>query len=341
MACRRRVVVTIMLQLLMLAALPAAADSPSCAKLRDLKSKTYGFHPARLTDKERSQKSKAMDAFWDEAKKSRDSTCLVTLLQNEPDGEFFLFDGASLLVKLSPTRTSADVAVAAIQRADLEDIDVAGYISLVLRLRQLEADTGPLAVKLLTAPEVSGFVAVHALRIDRNVAGMFLFGSLSTDQNDKYLLPLLASENKAVRNTAIYLATASMTAASFAALRDVDKAGLPESLVRAVDSVLVKRVESIAREPKHAREEVLRALASYPNDESAFEGSGAEEMMFSAVLTLTPADVEAVRSARWRSFRGVSDESLYRFYGMTNLLITMINRMDLYAEYRRPSQQPK
>jgi hypothetical protein len=318
--------ITFVISLSMLSTISFGQD---CTLMEKQKGEIYDFHPAKVTAKESERRASLMDEFWNRAKKDNASACLVKLLADAKEGEFFLFDGAALLLEVEPTKAAAEVATGAIVRSDISDVDVPGYISLTLRLNALGADTGPLAVKLITAPEVSGFVPMHALKIDRNVAAMFLFGSLGEEQNDRYLLPLIDDKNPEVRKTAIYLTTASMTPTSFAALRKIPREQLPKELAPAVDSVLLKRADEVKGPAKFTREQVLATLSKFPEEPSA-----TGEVWKSAVLTLLAEDITAVRAARSRSFRSLSDESLYRFYDMTNLLISLINRFDLYSENR-------
>jgi hypothetical protein len=49
---------------------------------------------------------------------------------------------------------------------------------------------------------------------------------------------------------------------------------------------------------------------------------------------LTEADLPAVREARRKSIHGLSDESLYEYFAYTTIIRGVINRLDLYKEYR-------
>jgi hypothetical protein len=230
---------------------------------------------------------------------------------------------------------SANIAAEAIQRADLQDIDVAGFLNLYVRLNRAGADVGPLAVRFIKQPQVSGFVPQHNLQIDRNVAAMFLFGSLSADQNDRYLLPLFKEPNKETREAAIYMGTATLTPAALKALKALDRSTISKELGRVIDSVLTRHSVKIDAKPKYSREQILAKLKKFPEmDASDYEEHESEEIDKSIILTLTKDDVLALRDARARSFTSVSDESLYRYRDLTTLLLTLINRLDLYSEDR-------
>jgi hypothetical protein len=314
--------------------MPALALGADCETLAKLEASTYNFRPSQVTKQQRTTKSNEMDTFWERAKGSPD--CVAELLRKEKDGSFFLFDGAALLMEEAPSKENAQLAADSILRSNFEDIDVAGFISMYLRLNRTGADVGRLAQAFLKQQKVQGYVPQHSLTIDRTVAAMFLFGSLSAEQNDRYLLPLISDLNQEVRESAIYMATASMTQASFQALATLDRSKLPKELNGAIDSVLLPRRTGAGGTPKYTREQILAKLRKFPEmDSSDFEEGEAKEIDRSLVLTLQKEDVPLLREARARSFAGLSDESLYRYKDMTNLLISVINHLELYKDVRQ------
>ena len=54
----------------------------------------------------------------------------------------------------------------------------------------------------------------------------------------------------------------------------------------------------------------------------------------SAVAALQPEDLEILRDARRKSLYNVSDESLDEYLAFTQVMIGLINRLDLYKEFR-------
>lgn len=313
--------------------LSVSVASQECSELEKLKAKTYDFRPSKASDAQRKAKGGQMDAFWNAAKGKRD--CVAALLKKEGDGNFFLFDGAALLMQEDQRAASAEIARDAVLRADLADVDVAGYLDLYLRIHRAGADVGPLAVKLMNEPTVSGFVPQHSLQIDRNVAAMFLFGPLSADQNDRYLVPLFGHANKETRESAIYMGTAALTPAALKALKALDRKTVSKELTSVIDSVLFRHQVKLDAKPKYTREQILAKLRKFPEmDESDYSENESKEIDKSIILTLNKDDVPALRDARARSFTSVSDESLYRYRDLTNLLLTLVNRLDLYSEDR-------
>jgi len=97
--------------------------------------------------------------------------------------------------------------------------------------------------------------------------------------------------------------------------------------------------------PAYSREQVLariRALPRTPEQaqaelkkENPVLGIAEDEpLVRSAIVTLTAADLDTVRDARRASLMSVSDEVLYEYAAFTRILLGMINRLDLYKEYR-------
>jgi hypothetical protein len=56
--------------------------------------------------------------------------------------------------------------------------------------------------------------------------------------------------------------------------------------------------------------------------------------MNSAVATLQPGDFELLRTARHKALFNVSDHSLEEYLAFTQVMIGLINRLDLYKEFR-------
>lgn len=63
--------------------------------------------------------------------------------------------------------------------------------------------------------------------------------------------------------------------------------------------------------------------------------SGHKRFEESAIATLTADDIPEIREARRKAVHGVSDETLYEYYAYTRIILGVINRLDLYSEYRK------
>jgi hypothetical protein len=54
----------------------------------------------------------------------------------------------------------------------------------------------------------------------------------------------------------------------------------------------------------------------------------------SVYATFTPADVETLRESRRKFITGVSNEAVEGYAEMSRVLLHLINKLHLYAEYR-------
>jgi len=326
----------------------ATAQGQGCAELQALRKQTYGFRPTKLTQQQQTAKEGQIDRFWKlvEAQGQRGIACLREMLKSEPTDSFFLFDGASLLLHLDDSPPSLSAISDAAGRSDLGEINAAGYVELVLELAQHGLDTGALAEKYMKYPNVDGYMPEPALPVDRATGAIFLYGSMPPERADKYLVPLLSSNETDVRGTAALQLALNMTQESFRALASLPSLdGLPEYARKQVIAALAYHAPSEKAIPSYSREEVLARLRSLPHTREQIEAelkkekpiagiSDDEPLVRSAILTLNAADLDAVRTARRTALLSVSEASLYDYAAYTRVILGVINRLDLYKEYR-------
>jgi len=62
--------------------------------------------------------------------------------------------------------------------------------------------------------------------------------------------------------------------------------------------------------------------------------AGHTAFLNSAVATLLPEDFKTLQDARRKALFNVSDESLEEYLAFTQLMIGLINKLDLYKDYR-------
>lgn len=340
--------VPLMLLSLLLLVAGAAAQERSCAELQALKREAYGFRPTKLTQPQQNAKERQIDRFWKlaEMQGQRGVACLRTMLKSESTDPFFLFDGATLLLNLDDSRPSLAVVRDAVERSDLGEINAAGYVELVLELAQHGMDTGALAEKYMRYPNVDGYVAEHSLAVDRATGAIFLYGSMPPERADKYLVPLLNTRDPEICGTAALQLALNMTRDSYralAALPGIDD--LPEPARKQVTAALAYHAPLGKVIPTHTREQVLARLRALPRTPEQMESELKKEkpmvgiaddqpFIRSAISTLTAADLVTVREARRAALLSVSDESLYEYMAYTRIILGVINRLDLYKEYR-------
>ncbi len=346
-ACQPRRFAPIFVSLLLLVA-AAAGQEPGCAELQALKKQTYGFRPTKLSEPQRTAKEKQIDRFRKlaESQGERGIRCLRGMLKSESRDTFFLFDGASLLLHLDDSQPSLAVVSEAAGRSDLGEINTAGYVELVLELAQHGVDTGALAEKYMRYPEVDGDIPERSLTVDRATGAIFLYGSMSAERADKDLVPLLAAKEADVRGAAALQLALSMTRESYRALAGLPGIdNLPEYVQNEVVEALAYHAPAGNVIPTYSREQVLVRLHTLPRTAEQMEAelkkenpvlgiADDEPFIRSAIAVLSAADLDAVREARRAALLSVSDESLYEYAAYTRVILGVINRLDLYKEYR-------
>jgi len=338
----------LVLMSLLLVPVAAAAQERACAELQTLKKETYGFRPSKLTQRQRTAKEQQINRFRKLAEEQgqRGVRCIREMLKSESKDSFFLFDGASLLLHLDDSQPSLAVVSDAAARSDLGEINAANYIELVLALARHGINTGLLAEKYLLYPNVDDYVAEHSLSLDRATGAIFLYGSMTPERADEALVPLLNAKQADVRGTAVLQLALNMTHESYralAALPGLD--GLPDYAQRQVIAALAYHPSEGKVIPTYSREQVLVRLHGLPRTSEQMEAelkkespvvgiANNEPLIRSAIATLNGTDLDAVREARRVALMSVSEESLAEYAAYTRVILGVINRLDLYKEYR-------
>jgi hypothetical protein len=368
--------------LVLLGCLPLLAQkADSCAAIRAAKAKTYGFSPSRLADKPRQAKAVQMDSFWRLVgqDKTAGAECLRGLLIAEKQDGFFLFDGASLLYSLDQSEDSTRVVVSSLGKADMAEIEPAGYLRLLLRMSNAGVDIGPLAGRYLEYPQVKTYVPQHAMDLDRDMGALLLYGSMAAEKEDSYLIAALNDKERYARATAALLLALNMTEESLKALSTfsgwADVAEDSKKVILSYRTYAPYQPSAVAM--KFSREEVLAYIEQLPHDEAEFRTAmqrqeeyekqhpeltpkgklsdsqleaevnrkvqesppffgvaGADRFIESAVANLTEADLPVIREARRKSLRSISDEALGEYFAYSHIIRGVVNRLDLYREYR-------
>ena len=71
------------------------------------------------------------------------------------------------------------------------------------------------------------------------------------------------------------------------------------------------------------------------DEEPFFSIAGYNRFEESAIVTMTGDELSVVREARRKAVVGVSDETLYEYFANTRIILGLINRLDLYREFRK------
>jgi hypothetical protein len=151
---------------------------------------TYNFQPHTLTSAEITQKSGVLDQFWTSAK-SQPDVYIPALRQELADFRnpiFLLYDGSMLLLSLSDTSIDRKLALAAMARSDLRDVQAKDYFFQVHRMAALNEDTSAAAFHILEQPDFKVFIPQHVLTLGQNYALVYMV--LPTNQ-DYWLQPAI------------------------------------------------------------------------------------------------------------------------------------------------------
>jgi hypothetical protein len=301
-------------------------------------------------------------------------SCIRDLLTEEKTDHVFQFDAASMLFPADHSPEALTLIRDSLRQADFQESDPANYLTLAMDLQQAGVDVRPLAAKLLLYPNATIHISEHQMDLDSDTAALFLYGSMDPAQATTALIRLLDAKQPFVRAAAAHLLAEQMTQDSFRALSKWDGISRIEEDFRRNDIQTIMKYQPINPadygSPKFTRETVLQTIAGLPHTRKEFDevmatkGAAFDQQMrdkkatqqdiaqavadglpiygiadhtafvTSAVATLQPADFDTIREARRKSLYNVSDESLAEYLAYTQILIGMLNRLDLFKDYR-------
>lgn len=301
-------------------------------------------------------------------------TCIHAMLAEEKTDHNFQFDAASMLFPLDHSPETLNLIRDSLAQTDFQESDPANYLTLALALGQSGVDIRPLAAKLLLFPNAVIHISDHDVDLDSDTAALFLYGTMEPAQASSALISLLQAPQPFVRDAAAHLLAEQMTGESFRALSQWDGLDKIQEDFRRNDVQSVMRYQAPSpadfANPKFTREQVLQTIASMPHTQKDFDdvmatrGAAFDQQMrdkkatqqqlaqavadsfpiygladhtafiSSAIATLKPDDFSTIRDARRKSLYNVSDEGLNEYLSYTHILIGLLNRLDLFKEYR-------
>jgi hypothetical protein len=300
--------------------------------------------------------------------------CIRGLLAEEKSDHIFQFDAASMLFPADHSPETLNLIRDSLAQADFQESDPANYLSLAMDLSLAGADIRPLAARLLLYPNAVIHISEHSLDLDSDSAALFLYGSMDPAQSSNALITLLQAPEPYVRAAAAHLLAEQMTEEGFRALSKWEGVAKIEEEFRRNDIQSVMKFQAVNpadyAHPKFTREQVLQTIASLPHTRKEFDEvmatKGAEfdrqmrekkatqqeiaqavsdslpiygvadhtAFLTSAIATLQPGDFDIIREARRKSLYNVSDESLSEYLAYTQIMIGLLNRLDLFKEFR-------
>jgi hypothetical protein len=301
-------------------------------------------------------------------------TCIRDLLAEEKTDHVFQFDAASMLFPADHSPETLKLIRDSVAQADFQESDPSNYLTLAMELGQAGVDIRPLAAKLLLYPNATIHITEHQLDLDSDTAALFLYGSMDPSQAPSALIRLLQAPEPFVRAAAAHLLAEQMTEDSFAALSKWDGVSKIEEDYRRNDIQAIMKFQPVNpadyASPKFTREQILQTIAGLPHTRKEFDeimatkGAVFDQRMRekkatqqeiaqavadglpiygiadhtafinSAVATLQPGDFDTIRETRRKALYNVSDESLAEYLAYTQIMIGMLNRLDLFRDYR-------
>ncbi len=302
------------------------------------------------------------------------AACLKVMLAAETTDHNFQFDAGEVLYQMDPSPDSLKIVRDAIAQADFQETDPANYLSLALALSQAGVDIQPLAARLLRYPNAAMHISEQALDLDADTAALFLYGSMPSTQATNALIAELQAPELFVRSAAAHLLAEQLNQDAFRTLSRWDGVDKIEEEYRRNDIQAVLKYQppdpAELAQPKFTREQVLKIIAALPHTRKEFDdamstrgatfdkklhdanltpeqltaaAAGSEPIygiaghtafLNSAVATLLPEDFKTLQDARRKALFNVSDESLEEYLAFTQLMIRLINKLDLYKDYR-------
>ena len=247
--------------LLIVTAFPASLAFGQPPDLRDLVATIYDFKPRDLDQAGLTAKSAELDRFWAEVKArgAAGKEQLRAELRRTDVPPFFSYDGAKLLLSLSQTPEDQKLALSAIARAEIRDLQPDDYFFTVHSLVGPGRDTTAAAFRILMEPDFKVFVPQHALTLDQTSCLMFLLLPGDESTYVPATIRRLAEETDAAAQTSLlYVLAYAVTDEADAAIRQFAADDAKPAASRAVAAKLVEHMKPSAAPGKRAAEKLAR-----------------------------------------------------------------------------------
>ena len=152
--------------------------------------KTYGFQPHTLSQKEIEAKSNDLDQFWNKVKDRKEQylPLLRAELQAPSNPPFFYYDCSKLLLSLSENIDDRKIALKAIPKVDLLDVQYDDYLRTIHMLARNELDTSDAALRILDYPQFKAIIPQHALTLGQDFSLIYM---LIPTKEEYYLQKLI------------------------------------------------------------------------------------------------------------------------------------------------------
>lgn len=161
-------------------AISKAGSGADVEDLHALVIKTYSFSPRKLDKGKIYEKSAELDSFR-KLVESNQEIALPRLREELKRGDnpsAFYWDGSGLLLRLSTDRRDKQLAISAIARSDLLDVDTLVYIEVMNKFAQEGIETTEAAFRVLDYPGFEVSLPAHAITLDMELSLIFMLSPL-------------------------------------------------------------------------------------------------------------------------------------------------------------------
>jgi hypothetical protein len=239
---------------------------------------TYDFEPHKLSDEKQKQKSKSLDNFWKKVTDNKEKYLpeLRKELQDTSNSTFFSYDGGHLLLSLSKSNEDCQLALTAMLRGNLKDIDGTDYVRSMNYFSQKGLNTTEAGLKIIFADKFWAYIPQHSLMLDKYNSLLFILLPISTDLYlTKVIVALKQSKDTTTINNILHFLDYSCACAADSVILKYSSDNTQLDTVRKVASNIVKNNSHISRSdrPKKymvftaKRREILRRIS----DEALYE----------------------------------------------------------------------
>jgi hypothetical protein len=255
----------------------ALAQSAAGAEFHSRVMALYSFQPHKLDKEQIIAKSAELDTFWEQAKAN--TPAVLPLLREElakPDSpSFFAYDGAKLLLSLSEDKADRELALRALPRVDLKDVNNSDYLVTIHWFARNGFDTREAALRILEFPEFKAFIPQHSLTLGQNYALIYMLFPLQDIPFEQDLIARLEAEHDVRSQKSLLLALwYTVTPAGHAALKTFsEKAGRDAEVAKFSRGLFERRpaVSLSLSSVKSLREERARVMQRPISDEALME----------------------------------------------------------------------